>query len=142
MSSLDSDKVESFVRSLLSDEDSVTLETDEDEDPPEIILDNSYEEPLAEWYMPPNKAGSAASVAVIMGWVGTCLENHFLTEGPIYSSFPNEYGLALAAEGDRITNCPLGHVAIYAHMLDFGLPFPLDPFIVEIFRAWNICWIN
>lgn len=32
-----------------------------------------------------------------------------------------------------------GHVAIYAHMLDFGLRFPLDPFIVKIFRAWTIC---
>lgn len=24
-------------------------------------------------------------------------------------------------------------------MLDFGLRFPLDPFIVKIFKAWNIC---
>lgn len=24
-------------------------------------------------------------------------------------------------------------------MLDFDLRFPLDPFIVKIFRAWNIC---
>lgn len=34
---------------------------------------------------------------------------------------------------------PTWHVVNYAHMLDFGLCFLLDPFIVKIFQAWNIC---
>lgn len=45
----------------------------------------------------------------------------------------------LPASESRVTECLAGHVAIYAHLLDFGLRFPLDPFFVEVFQAWNIC---
>lgn len=88
--------------------------------------------------MPPNEAGSAAFIVFDMGWVGICVENRFLTKGAIYFAFPDDYRLVMPAEGDKIIDCPPGHVAIYAHMLDFGLRFPLDPFIIKIFRAWNI----
>lgn len=66
----------------------------------------------------------------------------FLTKGPIYFAFPYEYKLVLPAEEDRITDWPPRHVAIYAHMLEFGLRFPLDPFIVKIFQPWNICLVG
>lgn len=45
----------------------------------------------------------------------------------------------LPASGNRVTDCPAGHIAFYAHMLDFGLHFPLDPFFAKVFQAWNIC---
>lgn len=67
------------------------------------------------------------------------MENIFRIKGPKYFSFPDEYELVLLAVGSRVTDCPLGHVAIYAHMLDFGLRLPLHPFILKIFQAWNIC---
>lgn len=72
---VDSDEVESVVPSLLSDGESVALEVDEDEDPLEFNLVVFDEEALVECYMPPNEAGCAASVAINMGWVCTCLEN-------------------------------------------------------------------
>ena len=113
VSSVDSNELDSVVRSLSSDGISITLEGDEDEDPPEIIPDDSDEEALAELYMPPNEVGSAASVAVDMGWIGIYLENQFCNKGPIYFAFPDGYKLVLPAEGGRITDCPPGHVAIY-----------------------------
>lgn len=42
-------------------------------------------------------------------------------------AFSNDYELVLAAEGSRVTDCPVGNIAIYAHMLDFGLRFPPRP---------------
>lgn len=45
----------------------------------------------------------------------------------------------LPAVGSRVTDCLAGYVAIYAHMVDFGLRFFLDRFIVKIFWAWDIC---
>lgn len=72
---VDSDEVESVVPSLLSDGESVALEVDEDEDPLEFNLVVFDEEALVECYMPHNEAGCAASVAINMGWVCTCLEN-------------------------------------------------------------------
>lgn len=110
-SSVNSDEVASVVRSFLSDEESGTLEADDDKDPPEIIIDDSDEEALEEPYMPPHEVGSAASVVLDMGWVGICIENRFLTKGPAYFAFPNDYRLMMRVEGDKITDCPPRHVA-------------------------------
>lgn len=118
---------------MLSDEEFITLEADDEE-----ILTDSDEEALAECYMPPNEAGSAAAVAIDAAWANICDENNFLVKGPIYFSFPDDYQLVLPAEGDKKTDCPPGHIAIHAHMLDFGLRFRLDPFILKIFKVWNI----
>lgn len=89
--------------------------------------------------MPPNEAGSAPSVQVDSEWLEICVENRYCVKGPEYFAFLDGHDLVLPAVGSRVTDCPAGHVAIYAHMLDFGLRFPLDPFIVKIFQAWNIC---
>lgn len=53
ISSVDSDEVESVVRALMFDEDSTTIEAEEDEDPPEIIPEKDDEDGLADLYMPP-----------------------------------------------------------------------------------------
>lgn len=118
----------------MSDEESITLEAEDEE-----IPSDSDEAALAEWYIPPNEAGSAAAMAIDAAWENICRENNFLVKGPIYFAFPDDCWLELPAEGDNIIDRPSGYVAIYAHMLDFGLRFPLDPFIVNIFKAWNIC---
>ena len=89
--------------------------------------------------MPPSEAGSAATVQIDGDWAAICLDNKFLTKGPQYFAFPDDYKLVLPASGSRVTDCLAGHVAIYAHMHDFGLRFPLDPFFVKVFQAWNIC---
>ena len=139
VSSVDSNEVDSMLRSLMSDGESTTLEAGEDEDPPDIILEEDGEDVLADLYMPPNEVGSAASVQSNSDWIEICMENRFLTKGSIYFAFPDGYELVLPAAGSRITNCPSTHIAIYVHMLDFGFRFPLDPFIVKVFQAWSIC---
>lgn len=68
VSPVNSDDVESVVCSLLSDEESDTLEVEEDED----ILSHSDKEALAEWYMPPNEVGSDAAVAIDDAWASIC----------------------------------------------------------------------
>lgn len=45
----------------------------------------------------------------------------------------------LPAKKSRVTDYPVGHVPVYAHILDFGLRFPIDPFIAKIIKPWNIC---
>lgn len=138
-----SDAVESVEKYVAgTDEESTTLEAESDsdqEDPPEIIPEDSDEDALAELYMPPSDEGCAGSVQLDIGWAKTCRQSKFLIKGPQYFAFPDDYTLVLPAEGSRVTDCPSGHVAIYAHMLDFGLRFPLDPFFVKVFKAWNIC---
>lgn len=34
---------------------------------------------------------------------------------------------------------PQGHIAVYQHMLEYCLRFPLDPFIMRMLSAYNIC---
>lgn len=82
-SSVNSDDVDSVVWSLLSDKESVTLEAEEDEYLSEIISIESDEEALAKWYMPPNEAGSAASVKVDDVRATVYRENRFLVKGSI-----------------------------------------------------------
>ena len=42
-------------------------------------------------------------------------------------------------EGYQARDWPPGHMEVYVYMFYFGLRFPLDPFIVNIFKASNIC---
>lgn len=130
MSFIDSNEVDSVVRSRMSDGESTTLKPEEDEEPPEVILEEDDEVSLADLYMPPNEAGSAASVQVDLDWMEICKENRLCMKGLKYYAFPDGYELVLSVVGSRVTDCPAGHVAIYAHTLDIGLYFPLDPFIV------------
>ena len=123
-SPINSDDVESVVCSLLSDEEPVTLEEEEDEDIP-----TDYDkEALAEWYMPPKEAGSGAAVEIDDARASICNENKFLVKGLIDFAYPDDYQLVLPAEGDKITNCPPVHVAIYAHSATFPPSFSLGPF--------------
>ena len=84
VSSVDSDEVDSVVRALMSDGESTTLEADEDEDPHEIIPEEDDEDALADLYMPPNEADSAASVEVDADWMKICRENRCCIKGPIH----------------------------------------------------------
>lgn len=38
-----------------------------------------------------------------------------------------------------MTDCPAGHVAVYAHHFELGLRFPLDLVLVKILKAFNVC---
>lgn len=130
-----------MVRALIFDGESTTLEADEDEDLPEITSEED-DDALADLYMPPNEDGSMAYIQVDADWMEICRENKFLINGPVYFAFLEEYELVLPAVRSRITGCPPGHVAIYAYMLDFGLRFPLDSFIVKVFIPGIFAWLN
>lgn len=38
----------------------------------------------------------------------------------------------------RVTRSPLGFIAFYTHHLDYGLRFPLDPFVTRVLQEYNI----
>ncbi|XP_057250593.1 uncharacterized protein LOC130591335 [Beta vulgaris subsp. vulgaris] len=52
---------------------------------------------------------------------------------------PDSYRLVVPSEGSVVTDCPPGHVAVYTHHFEFGLRFPLDSFLVDILKAFNVC---
>lgn len=138
MSSVDSNEVDSVVRALVSNRESTTLEAEENEYPPEVIAQEDDEDSLANLYRPPNEEDSGASVKVDSEWLDICVENKFCVKGPEYFAFSDWYELVLPAVRSRVTDGLAGHVSIYVQMLDLRLSFPLDPFIFEIFQAWNI----
>lgn len=138
MSSVDSAEVDSVLRDMMSEDESATLEADEDEESPEIIWEDDNET-LWDLYMPSYEKGSPTDVVIDAGWRRTCLKHNFCHRALEAFAFLDDYALVLLVEGSRVPDCPVGHIAIYAHLLDFGLRFPLDPFIVKIFKAWNIC---
>lgn len=52
--------------------------------------------------------------------------------------FPTDYKLVILVEGSTVIDCLVGHVAIYAHHLEFGLCFPQDLVLVKILNAFNV----
>lgn len=64
-----------------------------------------------------------------------CIKRNFYKRETEAFASPDGYELILPAERGRVIGSLIGHVAIYAHMLDFGLRFPLNPFMVTIFMA-------
>lgn len=66
----------------MSDGESTTLEADEDEDHPKIIPEEDDEDALADLFMPPNEAGSAASLQVDADWIEIYRETRFCIKGP------------------------------------------------------------
>lgn len=140
MSSANPDKLDCVVRALISDRESTTIKANEDEDPFEVIPEDDDDNSLAAMYVPPNEASSVTSVQVDLDWLQIYAENRFCIKGPKFFAFPEGYELLFPADESRVKHCPTGNVAIYAHMLDFDLRLPLDPFIVKIFQAWNI-WL-
>lgn len=88
-------------------------------------------------YMPPCAVGSRAFVQIDPSWRRT-LSNKLYSRGAEAFAFLDGYELVMPSERSQVTNCSIGHVAVYMHMIDFGLRFPLDPFIVQVVKAQNI----
>lgn len=103
----------------------LTLEADNDEDSPEVIREED-DETLDNLYMSPSEVGSAAFVQVDSSWRETCIKHKFCIKATKAFAFSDGYELLLSFVGSRVTDYPIGHVAVYTHMLDFGLRFPLD----------------
>lgn len=56
-----------------------------------------------------------------------------------YLRLPSGYQLVVPKEKSVILDCPPGHIGVYAHHFDFGIRFPLHPYLMKILRAWNVC---
>lgn len=65
-------------------------------------------------------------------------ENHAVV-GKEFYGLPDGYRLIVPDDDARITHPPEGCIGVYAYSLDFGLRFPLDPTLVKILRAFNVC---
>nr|XP_021851966.1 uncharacterized protein LOC110791524 [Spinacia oleracea] len=88
----------------------------------------------------PPPAGSAVYKAkIIKSFRDRAIKDDHPRWAKEYLKLPKGYRLVIAAEGSVILDCPPDHIGVYAHHLDFGLRFPLHPFIEKVFRAWNVC---
>lgn len=65
-------------------------------------------------------------------------EDHAAVGKDLYALLEG-YELIVPDDDARITHPPEGCIGVYAYSLDFGLRFPLDPTLVKILRAFNIC---
>ncbi|XP_056698951.1 uncharacterized protein [Spinacia oleracea] len=88
----------------------------------------------------PPPAGSAVYKAkIIKSFRDRAIKDDHPRWAKEYLKLPKGYRLVIPAEGSVILDCPPDHIGVYAHHLDFGLRFPLHPFIEKVFRAWNVC---
>ena len=76
---------------------------------------------------------------ILTTWRELIIKKNHVVHGGDFLGLPAEYKLVVPAEGATIFYCPPGHIAVYAKHFDFGLRFPLHPFVEKIFRAWNVC---
>lgn len=113
VSFVDADDVDSDLRDMMSDEKLTTFEAGDDEYPLEVILEDD-DETLDDLYMPPCEAGSLAYVQIDPSWRRMCLSNKFCSRGAEAFAFQEGYELVMPSEGSRVTECLIGHVAVYA----------------------------
>uniref|UniRef100_A0A803KUN1 Uncharacterized protein n=1 Tax=Chenopodium quinoa TaxID=63459 RepID=A0A803KUN1_CHEQI len=70
------------------------------------------------------------------------IEKDYCRRAKQFYNLPDGYDLHLPAAGSSMLDCPAGHVVIYSKHFDFGLRFPLHPFVAKILRAWNVCLVQ
>ncbi|XP_056686498.1 uncharacterized protein [Spinacia oleracea] len=84
----------------------------------------------------PPPAGSAVYKAkIIKSFRDRAIKDDHPRWAKEYLKLPKGYRLVIPAEGSVILDCPPDHIGVYAHHLDFGLRFPLHPFIEKVFRG-------
>lgn len=72
-------------------------------------------------------------------WLDRAARFDYAGWGNDFFAMSEGYSLVLPESSDRITHPPPRHVGVYVHHLDYGLCFPLDPTLVKILKAFNIC---
>ena len=151
------------VVNLGSDSDSITsMETDaipstsgrdDDSRPNQIDIGEissmppSRPEPILDWddvlhsgiWLPIDYSSGPKNTVICKNWRAVALELKYCEVAKELYGFPPEYNLVIPAEGSKVVDCPAGHVAVYAHHLEFGLRFPLDLVLVKILQAFNVC---
>uniref|UniRef100_A0A803MZ03 Transposase (putative) gypsy type domain-containing protein n=1 Tax=Chenopodium quinoa TaxID=63459 RepID=A0A803MZ03_CHEQI len=99
--------------------------------------DNNFRQPLV---LPRNsKVGKAI---ISEKFRKTATEKDYCRRAKRFYNLPNGYDLYLPATGSSVLDCPAGHVVVYAKHFDFGLRFPLHPFVAKVLKAWNVCLVQ
>uniref|UniRef100_A0A803LGI3 Uncharacterized protein n=1 Tax=Chenopodium quinoa TaxID=63459 RepID=A0A803LGI3_CHEQI len=96
--------------------------------------DDIYRQPLQL-----SDATKVVKVKVDPVWLKTASEKNYCNVGRRFYRLPDDYALTLPKSGDTVIDCPEGHIVVYAKHFEFGLRFPLHPFVEKIFKAWNVC---
>uniref|UniRef100_A0A803LHK5 Uncharacterized protein n=1 Tax=Chenopodium quinoa TaxID=63459 RepID=A0A803LHK5_CHEQI len=132
------DNVESPERSEIIDlMDQVTHEESLDEEYNSETDEVDYRQPLI---LPSNSKVVEASVSKV--WLKLAEEKEYCRKAKRFYCLPEGYELTLPPPSATVLDCPDGHIAIYAKHFEFGLRFPLHPFVAKIFKAWNVCLVQ
>uniref|UniRef100_A0A803M7B3 Transposase (putative) gypsy type domain-containing protein n=1 Tax=Chenopodium quinoa TaxID=63459 RepID=A0A803M7B3_CHEQI len=86
--------------------------------------------------------GKVAGAKINEKFRQTALEKDYCQRAKRFYKLPDGYDLCVPPSGSSVLDCPDGHVAIYLKHFDFGLRFPLHPFVVKILKAWNVCLVQ
>uniref|UniRef100_A0A803MZ13 Uncharacterized protein n=1 Tax=Chenopodium quinoa TaxID=63459 RepID=A0A803MZ13_CHEQI len=112
----------------------------------EESLDDEYESETDEvdfrqpLILPYNSKVAEASVSKV--WLKLAEEKEYCRKAKRFYGLSDGYKLILPPPSATVLDCPDGHIAIYAKHFEFGLRFPLHPFIAKIFKAWNVCLVQ
>uniref|UniRef100_A0A803MHT3 Uncharacterized protein n=1 Tax=Chenopodium quinoa TaxID=63459 RepID=A0A803MHT3_CHEQI len=153
---------DSAIKSVLNDDDDSDEEVNQggNAESPEraemidIMAQVTHEESLDEEYesetdeadfrqpliLPSNSKVAEATVSKV--WLKLAKEKEYCRKAKIFYGLPDGYELILPPPSATVLDCPDGHIAVYAKHFEFGLRFPLHPFIAKIFKAWNVCLVQ
>uniref|UniRef100_A0A803LA06 Uncharacterized protein n=1 Tax=Chenopodium quinoa TaxID=63459 RepID=A0A803LA06_CHEQI len=99
--------------------------------------DNDFRQPLVL-----SRSSKVGKAIISDKFKKTAIEKDYCRRAKRFYNLPNGYDLYLPAAGSSVLDCPAGHVAVYAKHFDFGLRFPLHPFVAKILKAWNVCLVQ
>uniref|UniRef100_A0A803L500 Uncharacterized protein n=1 Tax=Chenopodium quinoa TaxID=63459 RepID=A0A803L500_CHEQI len=153
---------DSAIKSVLNDDDDSNEEVNQggNAESPEraemtdIMAQVTHEESLDEEYesetdeadfrqpliLPSNSKVAEASVSKV--WLKLAEEKEYCRKAKRFYGLSDRYELILPPPSATVLDCPDGHIAVYAKHFEFGLRFPLHPFIAKIFKAWNVCLVQ
>uniref|UniRef100_A0A803MY36 Uncharacterized protein n=1 Tax=Chenopodium quinoa TaxID=63459 RepID=A0A803MY36_CHEQI len=86
--------------------------------------------------------GKVAGAKINEKFRQTALEKYYCQRAKRFYKLPDGFDLCVPPSGSSVLDCPDGHFAIYLKHFDFGLRFPLHPFVVKILKAWNVCLVQ
>uniref|UniRef100_A0A803NB47 Uncharacterized protein n=1 Tax=Chenopodium quinoa TaxID=63459 RepID=A0A803NB47_CHEQI len=140
---------ESAVNSILGDEDDDNSNDKSRDDVVDLTAEVIQEERLDEEYnsktddndfrqpLVLSRNSKVAKAIITDKFRKTAIEKYYCRRAKQFYNLPDGYNLYLPAAGSCVLDCPDGHVVVYAKHFDFGLRFPLHPFVAKILKAWN-----
>uniref|UniRef100_A0A803LA17 Transposase (putative) gypsy type domain-containing protein n=1 Tax=Chenopodium quinoa TaxID=63459 RepID=A0A803LA17_CHEQI len=88
------------------------------------------------------RGGKVAKAKINDDFRKMAIEKDYCRRAKKFFNLPDGYELSIPLSGTSVLDCPAGSVAVYMKHLDFGLRFPLHPFVAKILKAWNVCLVQ